>query len=417
MKKIFGNYLETVKTLSNSNYLDPVEHRANVARMLGKSKAKIGKSLNEGQITTLTQKDLIEEFDYSGMSELFGVPEYMINAPHIGNHPDFTHLQNNETENHYAVSMFVDIKGSTLLSKNFNLQKIRLLKDTVLTLVIYICNFFGGHIQRLQGDGVFVYFVRRGQDSKDAVISALNAASTINYFMKYELVKVFENEEATPLKVRTGIDYGSAEQVLWSWYGVPSCNELTTTSLHTDMAAKLQGYASGNGIMVGDNIQKIIDLHEKLVSNTYEPIMGYKKWNFNWENYFNTFDFIKKSNNKLSIEIPEYRLKCIARHENEEYNYSQNLDSIKKDSSLIFQVEKDGNHMFFPSHHRINWRVKNTGTEAKYAKDEEHNMNEKYENKIYAEVGAKYLGQHFMHCKISRGSNTPINLKFPIFVR
>lgn len=82
-----------------------------------------------------------------------------MNDAQLGLHLDFKHLKNTDnTEKHYITSVFIDIKGSTALNDNYELETIYTITNTVQSAAIHVCLSFGGHIQRLQGDGVFAYF-------------------------------------------------------------------------------------------------------------------------------------------------------------------------------------------------------------------------------------------------------------------
>lgn len=120
---------------------------------------------NDGIVDTDENK-VVAKVDYGEIESLFGTHKFSFLEPKIGPHPDFEYLAHDKYLNHYAVSMFVDIKGSTFLSNKYSLLQIRQIKDTILTLAIEVCSFFGGHIHRLQGDGIFVYFVRSEMNPK-----------------------------------------------------------------------------------------------------------------------------------------------------------------------------------------------------------------------------------------------------------
>ena len=77
----------------------------------------------------------------------------------LGLHPDFEHLKGTDIiEEHYIVSSFIDIKGSTNLFKKFDKQTVFLITNTILKAGIHTMLIFGGYVHRLQGDGLFVYF-------------------------------------------------------------------------------------------------------------------------------------------------------------------------------------------------------------------------------------------------------------------
>ncbi len=384
------------------------------------------KALSES--TTCIEKSkedkVVAKVNYDDIRSLYGTHKFSFAEPRIGPHPDFKHILHNQYLSHYAVSMFIDIKGSTELVNKYSLLQIRQIKDTILTLAIEVCSFFGGHIQRLQGDGVFVYFVRAKMNPKDATINAINAASLLAFFMQYNLPTFFQNEEIKAPQIRIGIDYGNEQKTIWSYYGLPYCNELTTTGLHTDLAAKLQAASKGNGIMIGYNIVDELDLPEKFAkidSNDKEIFPGYNKYRFEWSDYLLSYDFFKKdSNGNLLIESPKLRLNCeIAENEHSQYlRYHQNLYSIPKGYRIRFTLMDGDNEYRIKTEFKeeVRWEINNTGAQAKSAnilKEEVKDCN----NKTSCIVDAEFLGHHYMLCKIIKQSITPnINVLFSLYV-
>src|SRR6185312_7510694 len=287
------------------------------------------------------------DFDRKGLEKLFGPNKSSFPTIVIGSQPDFSDIPHDGFCYHHCVSMFVDIKGSTRLALKHSLEKVRLIKDSMLTLCIHVVNFFGGHVHRLQGDAVFVQFVRKGGNKNDAIINALNAASVLCQFVERDLSEIFAKKGLNPIKIRIGIDFGKDEDVLWSHYGIPGCGELTTTSLHTDLAAKLQGKARSNAIIIGGNIVEELDLPEEYYGSVYRTINGseeleryiikdisYRQFDFDWKKYLQSYDFIKRSEDGKNLDIEEglYKIVCEIADENGENRerYYQNSGAIPK---------------------------------------------------------------------------------------
>ena len=226
----------------------------------------------------------------------------------LGEHPDFKHLKvTYGIEYHYITSAFIDIKNSTALFKNYRPEVVMEITNTIQRAAIHTCVIFGGYIQRLQGDGVFVYFGGKGIQKKESVINALNATSFFTYFVKNDLKKVFEEEGVEDIYTRIGIDFGDDDKVLWSVAGIGECSEVTTYSLHTSLASKMQGIANANGIVVGDNVKRVSHIDEdyydwvknsngeikkRYIFEDRENGFYYKALNFNWYNYLKNLPFI-----------------------------------------------------------------------------------------------------------------------------
>lgn len=178
----------------------------------------------------------------------------------LGQHPDFAYLKDSgNIELHYIVSMFIDIKGSTNLFKKYRPDIVYLITKIIQDTAIHISLIFGGYVHRLQGDGLFVYFGGKGIEKKLAIERALQNASVFSYYVKNDLKDLFLEQEIEPIYTRIGIDFGDDDDVLWYRAGVGEICEVTTCSLHTSLANKMQGYAENNGVVVGDNIKKFSD--------------------------------------------------------------------------------------------------------------------------------------------------------------
>ena len=191
----------------------------------------------------------------------------------LGAHPSFSYLKTtNGSEYHYIATMFVDVRNSTGLFKKYDPDVVANICRTIQLAAIHTCWYFDGYIHRLQGDGLMVYFGGKGTTKQKAVDNALMAASFISYFVKNDLKDIFEEQGVNRIYTRIGIDFGDDKDTLWHNAGIGECSEVTTTSLHTSLACKMQAQAESNGIIVGDNI-----LPFKLDHTDYFTYKKYKK--------------------------------------------------------------------------------------------------------------------------------------------
>lgn len=175
----------------------------------------------------------------------------------LGLHPDFAHLKTlNATENHYIVSMFLDVKGSTNLFRKYTPGTVLVVTNTIQRAAIHTCLILGGYVHRLQGDGLFIYFGGKSMSINVAIDRALIFAGIFTYFVKTDLRKLFDEQGIEAIFTRIGIDLGYEDDVIWSLAGIGEISEVTTCSLHTSLASKMQGSAQSNGIVVGDHMVK-----------------------------------------------------------------------------------------------------------------------------------------------------------------
>lgn len=344
-------------------------------------------------------------------------------SENIGTHPDFENVDK-IGEKHYIVSVFVDIKGSTKLAtiKGLSLEEVREIKNKILTAAIIVFQVFDGHIHRLQGDAIFAYFGNKNKAKSDAIIDALNATTILQYVFKEHVSKLFEEMEMPQIKIRTGIDFGNDDEVLWSKYGIENCTEITTTSIHTDLAAKLQHKAGANKIMIGDNIKEVLDLPEEFYSiKTFvkngeiqkdEYILrhkeyNYKMWEFNWAKYLNSFPNILNNMNYLPektylyLSEKDYEIECYYRKEKSDNweKYDRNLSSIPKGYSLKFRLNVKEYSLKYMSK-RVEWEVNNRGKEAKEQGETTFITKTSIDGDFECSQATAYKGHHYMRMKI-----------------
>jgi adenylate cyclase len=174
----------------------------------------------------------------------------------LGAHPDFARLKGTEeTEEHYIVSMFIDVRRSTQLYGRYEPETVFIINNAIQRAAIHTALIFGGYVHRLQGDGLFAYFGGKNIRIADAVSRSLQFASVYSYFVKEDLKNVFEQQGIEEINTRIGVDLGYDADVIWAMAGIGEISEVTTFSLHTNLAAKMQQSAVPNGIVVGDHIK------------------------------------------------------------------------------------------------------------------------------------------------------------------
>jgi adenylate cyclase len=300
---IYGNYTQRLKSIVNNS----------------EAKKKLSKGISGfdglGSNTIKNRMQTInEQRTFSANMQLKAQPLIQILHPDalknakVGLHPDFMHLKGtNETENHYIVSIFIDIHGSTNLFKKYDLEDNYSITNTMQSAAIHTIVALGGHVQRLQGDGVFAYFGGKNIAKNKAVELAVTACSMFTYFMQKDLKSVFNDDGVEDIKTRIGIDFGDDEDVLWATFGLQDVIELTTLSLHTSLASKMQAKADRNGINVGQNIKdllkgndqwySIISEEDRYIFRDNEKKLWYTQYRFDWFNFLKSLPFIKSDDN------------------------------------------------------------------------------------------------------------------------
>jgi class 3 adenylate cyclase len=401
----------------------------------------IQKSIQGGPVSSFKGENLPEKiegpkvvftYDKSNLTKYFGENPDSFDTITIGAHPDFKDLGFSNTLYHHCVSVFVDIKGSTRLIEKYSLEEVRMMKDSLLTLAIHVANQFGGHVHRLQGDGIFLQFVRRNKNPNDAIVNALNATAILTQFVSIDLSNMLSQYEIKPLKIRTGIDFGADDKVLWAHYGIPNCKELTTTSLHTDMAAKLQAKAFDNSILIGNNIKEALDLKQEFwmyyeTQESKERVynistrFSYPFFVFDWQTYLLSLPFMGKSSNGKDLEIKErpFSIECYISNDDgtDSQRYFPNSKSIPKEKKITYKLMRGNSAFVKLPFEKIEWYAFNSGAQAAKKEQLRHDFGKAYHGKNYCETHAAYLGHHHVECKIIRDHSPNENITFPIFVQ
>ncbi|MEM1259606.1 MAG: hypothetical protein AAF600_02400 [Bacteroidota bacterium] len=230
--------------------------------------------------------------------------------PSLGNHPDFSYLRGTDnSEDHWIISGFIDVRKSTQLFNQFTKGTVRLITESIVRASIFAVNLCGGYVHRIHGDGLMVYFGRKDMDKKDAVKDALISFAMISYFVKNDLKDYFESNGIKDIHTRAGLDLGHSNQVSWFYSGIGDSGEVTTCSLHTSLAPKMQSNAKINGIVVGHHIYTQLN-KDKYFDKRSNPIHDYgdgrvyEQYHFNWERYLVDIGLaVQKDNGVLVLTI------------------------------------------------------------------------------------------------------------------
>lgn len=416
-----------------SFYSDYISH---ISDILDKKPTLRTFSVNDGLEKAVVNGGTIREANESTslpavknqLPMLFGVPSGYKSMPTIGTHPNFSDMKLGDKRYQYCVSMFIDIKGSTNLSVNYSLEQVRMMKDAMLSLCIQTVTVFGGHVQRLQGDGLYVQFTDVNVHQNNMMVNSLNAASVLCQFVSTTLSDIFEQRGLKPLRIKVGIDFAENPKCLWSHYGVYGCNELTATSLHVDLAAKLQARCGSNEIRIGQYVKQLLDLPNDFwkiptTADGKEDLyikksVNYRQYIFDWQAYLLMFDFIHRGNNRLEVAMPDFKLSCFMTDGcGSEMQYYQNNGTLPKNKRLRFVLMRNGKQYVRTTSDTITWKIVNRGEEATNAKNLTEPI-DRSKNNTSVIVNTAYLGHHYIECILKRSYESfNRKIKFGVYVR
>lgn len=311
---IYSDYFEVIK--------DAV--RADQSGIFPKGLAGVGNLSESSKMTFSTINNKISRKELAPSlkhySEVAGLGKVYYNQD-LGLHPDFGHLKaTDKTEEHYIISCFVDIAGSTNMFKKFSKEAVFLITNTLVKANIHTALIHGGYVQRIQGDGLFIYFGGKNISKETAVKNALLSLSTYSYFVQNDLKDYLLSQGVENISIRSGIDFGEADDVLWGSCGIDGISEVTTCSLHTSLASKMQSSANKCGIVAGANVKNLVpnsddyfsvvskrtgDENDRYIFRNPDEGFYYTQYDFNWDKFLKkqpnvTFD----QNGKLNFRLP-----------------------------------------------------------------------------------------------------------------
>jgi len=149
--------------------------------------------------------------------------------------------------------IYVDLVGSTKLSLKLPPDKLSVLVSSFVQEMSYVINQCGGFVLKFSGDAVIGYFVGKGS-SLQAADDAAGCAESMLRVVKDGINKILgdEDSELPELAIKIGIDFGANTVVQYGSDEKRSLVDLLGASMN--MAAKIQGLAQPNQIVVGKDV-------------------------------------------------------------------------------------------------------------------------------------------------------------------
>ena len=163
--------------------------------------------------------------------------------------PDRGHgyTDTNLIDRRYLTILFCDIVGSTTLSQQLDPEDLRKLLQEYQNHCTRIIKQYDGYIARFLGDGILIYF-GYPKAQEDASIRAIRTA--------LDIVKSVADIDILPeikLQVRIGIDSGLV--VVGDIVGTGNSQEHTVIGEAPNRAARLQGLAPVNGVVISEQVK------------------------------------------------------------------------------------------------------------------------------------------------------------------
>ena len=173
--------------------------------------------------------------------------------------------------------IYVDLVGSTKLSLRLPPEKLSVVISSFVQEMSYVISQCGGFVLKFSGDAVIGYFVGKGsslQAADDAAGCAESMLRVVNDGINKILTK--EDSELPELSIKIGIDFGANTVVQYGSDEKRSLVDLLGASMN--MAAKVQGLAKPNQIVVGKDVYD--RLHPSVQEMFADITDGLKDWTY-----------------------------------------------------------------------------------------------------------------------------------------
>ncbi len=180
-----------------------------------------------------------------------------------------------EAEHRQLTVMFCDLVDSTALSEQLDLEKYRELLSAYQDTARKAIEPYEGYIARYMGDGLLVYFgypTAHEDDAERAVRAGLNVLDAVSTIPKIDDVL---------LQVRVGIATGRV--LAGDIVGEGASEERSVLGETPNLAARLQGLATPNSVVIAEATKHLVDgrfdlesLEPQMVKGLSEPVHAFQ---------------------------------------------------------------------------------------------------------------------------------------------
>jgi len=161
-------------------------------------------------------------------------------------------LRRNVFSRKFMVVMYVDLVGSTQMVLDLPQKQLASIISSFAQEMAYIIKQHNGLILKFVGDAVIGYFVEKEQIR--IADSAVSCAESMLKVLKTGINPVLQQYDYPDLQIKIGIDFGENSIIRYGDNEEKSHVDLLGPSMN--MAAKIQGKAHPDQILIGDEVYK-----------------------------------------------------------------------------------------------------------------------------------------------------------------
>lgn len=185
-------------------------------------------------------------------------------------------LRENVFSSKFMIVMYVDLVGSTQMVLDLPQKQLAVIVSSFAQEMAYVIKQHNGFVLKFVGDAVIGYFVEKDQIC--IAYSAISCAESMLKVLKTGINPVLQQYDYPDLQIKIGIDFGENSIIRYGDNEEESHVDLLGPSMN--MAAKIQGKAQPDQILIGDEVYKKVD-------PTIQEYFKLLKWKDNEWNYRN----------------------------------------------------------------------------------------------------------------------------------
>jgi class 3 adenylate cyclase len=149
-----------------------------------------------------------------------------------------------------VVVMYVDINGSTKMSRDLQSSELSLIIQIFSQEISLSITNFGGYILKFVGDAVIALFPSE-HNPKKAIENSIACANNILDIIKNGINPIFIKNSLRPITVKIGIEHGDA--IILVYGKNVEFAHIDIIGFSISIASKITSLASPNEIIVGEN--------------------------------------------------------------------------------------------------------------------------------------------------------------------
>ena len=171
--------------------------------------------------------------------------------------------------------LYVDLVGSTNMTLELPEEKIAIIISSFAQEMAYVVKQYGGYILKFVGDAIIAFFIGE-QNSIQTADNVVECSKSMITAIEKGINPILNQYDYPDLRVKIGIDFGEALVVRYGSDEQRAPVDLMGPVMN--IAAKIQGYAKPNQILVGVDVYN--KLHPATQKTFKEVVWKNNEWKY-----------------------------------------------------------------------------------------------------------------------------------------